>query len=74
MILTYHHHMGTGVQTAEEIDRLLDGTDPGLLFLLYDTGHLAFSGEDSDERPEAARRRGCATSTSRTCAGTCWSG
>ena len=46
MILTYHHHMGTGVQTAEEIDRLLDGTDPGLLFLLYDTGHLTFSGED----------------------------
>jgi inosose dehydratase len=46
MTLTYHHHMGTGVQTAEEIDRLLDGTDPSLLFLLYDTGHLAFSGED----------------------------
>ena len=46
MTLTYHHHMGTGVQTAEEIDRLLDGTDSGLLFLLYDTGHLVFSGED----------------------------
>ena len=44
--LTYHHHMGTGVQTAEEIDRLLAATDPSLLFLLYDTGHLAFSGED----------------------------
>ncbi len=46
MTLTYHHHMGTGVQTAEEIDRLLASTDPSLLFLLYDTGHLAFSGED----------------------------
>ena len=46
MTLTYHHHMGTGVQTAEEIDRLLESTDPSLLFLLYDTGHLAFSGED----------------------------
>ena len=46
MTLTYHHHMGTGVQTAEEIDRLLAGTDPALLSLLYDTGHLAFSGED----------------------------
>jgi len=48
MTLTYHHHMGTGVQTAEEIDRLLSSTDPSLLFLLYDTGHLAFSGEDPE--------------------------
>ncbi len=46
MVLTYHHHMGTGVQTAEEIDRLLSSTDPSLLSLLFDTGHLAFSGED----------------------------
>lgn len=46
MTLTYHHHMGTGVQTAEEIDRLMESTEAGLLDLLYDTGHLVFSGED----------------------------
>ncbi|AEF80925.1 myo-inosose-2 dehydratase [Leadbettera azotonutricia] len=46
MALTFHHHMGTGVQTAPEIDRLMENTDPALLGLLYDTGHLAFSGED----------------------------
>ena len=46
MKLTYHHHMGTGVQTTEEIDRLMMNTDPKLLGLLYDTGHLVFSGED----------------------------
>jgi inosose dehydratase len=46
MKLTYHHHMGTGVQTAAEIDRLMNGTDPKLLGLLYDTGHLVFAGED----------------------------
>ncbi len=46
MRLTYHHHMGTGVQTAAEIDRLMDSTDPEKLGLLYDTGHLVFSGED----------------------------
>ena len=46
MVLTYHHHMGTGVQSAEEIDRLMENTDPALLGLLYDTGHLAFAGED----------------------------
>ena len=46
MTLTYHHHMGTGVQTAEEIDRLMENTDERFLGLLYDTGHLAFAGED----------------------------
>jgi len=46
MTLTYHHHMGTGVQTAAEIDRLMASTEPGLVSLLLDTGHLAFCGED----------------------------
>ena len=46
MALTYHHHMGTGVQSAGEIDRLMENTDPALLGLLYDTGHLVFAGED----------------------------
>jgi inosose dehydratase len=46
MQLVYHHHMGTGVQTTEEIDRLMEMTDPSLVGLLYDTGHLVFSGED----------------------------
>jgi len=46
MTLTYHHHMGTGVQTAAEIDRLMETTQTGLVDLLYDTGHLVFSGED----------------------------
>ncbi|MDR3336748.1 MAG: myo-inosose-2 dehydratase [Treponema sp.] len=46
MKLAYHHHMGTGVQTAEEIDLLMENTEPKLLGLLYDTGHLVFSGED----------------------------
>lgn len=47
MILTYHHHMGTGVQTLGEIDRLMDMTDPNLVYLLYDTGHLTFAAEDT---------------------------
>jgi len=46
MKLTYHHHMGTGVQSAAEIDRLMNGTEAGLLDLLFDTGHLVFAGED----------------------------
>ncbi len=46
--IVYHHHMGTGIQTAEEIDRLMENTDPQKVSLLLDTGHLAFSGEDPD--------------------------
>jgi len=46
MTLTYHHHMGTGVQTLDEIDTLMSSTDPELVNLLYDTGHLVFAGCD----------------------------
>ncbi|XRQ11859.1 myo-inosose-2 dehydratase [Actinomadura welshii] len=46
MRLCYHHHMGTGVQTREEVERLLAGTDPARVHLLLDTGHLAWSGDD----------------------------
>lgn len=46
MEIVYHHHMGTGVQTTEEIDRLMELTDPAKVKLLFDTGHLVFSGED----------------------------
>ena len=47
MFFTVHHHMGTGVQTAAEVDTLMEITDPNLVFLLFDTGHFAFAGEDS---------------------------
>ena len=44
--LTFHHHMGTVVQTAAETDRLMEGTDPTLVSLLFDSGHFAYCGED----------------------------
>jgi len=46
MKLTFHHHMGTVVQTEAEIDRLMAGTDPALVNLLFDSGHLSFAGVD----------------------------
>lgn len=46
MKLVYHHHMGTVVQTGEEVDRLMLNTDPQYVYLLFDSGHLAYSGED----------------------------
>lgn len=44
--LTLHHHMGTVVQTEAEIDRMMENTDPELFGLLFDSGHLAYCGED----------------------------
>lgn len=49
MRIVFHHHMGTGVQTTEEIDRLMASTDADKVFLLFDTGHLVFSGENPNE-------------------------
>ncbi|MFE5901213.1 myo-inosose-2 dehydratase [Streptomyces sp. NPDC056488] len=46
MRLCYHHHMGTGVQTAEDIDKLMTGTNKDHVHLLFDTGHLRFAGDD----------------------------
>ncbi|HEU5468522.1 MAG TPA: myo-inosose-2 dehydratase [Steroidobacteraceae bacterium] len=45
LILAYHHHMGTVVQTEDEVDRLMDACDDAVSLLL-DTGHLTFAGGD----------------------------
>ncbi len=49
MKIVYHHHMTTTVQTTSEIDRMLSMTDPKYVSMIYDTGHLTFSGEDPIE-------------------------
>lgn len=41
--LAYHHHLGTVVQTKDEVDKLMSMTDPDLVGLLYDTGHAYVS-------------------------------
>ncbi|MFC4037435.1 myo-inosose-2 dehydratase [Dactylosporangium siamense] len=46
MKLSYHHHMGTGVMTRADVDRLMASTDPSLVHLLLDTAHIAFAGDD----------------------------
>ncbi|WP_337266437.1 myo-inosose-2 dehydratase [Oryzifoliimicrobium ureilyticus] len=43
--LVYHYHMGTVVQTEEEIDLLMKNTGPATKLLL-DTGHAWFGGSD----------------------------
>ena len=49
MEIVYHHHMGTGIQTTEEIDELMERTNKDNVSLLFDTGHLVVSGEDPIE-------------------------
>ena len=43
--LSYHHHMGSMIEDAEDIDWLMEGSGPEVT-LLYDTGHLLFAGAD----------------------------
>lgn len=50
--LAYHHHMGTVVESPEEIDAFMAATGPAT-HLLFDAGHCAFGGSE----PEAVLRR-----------------
>ncbi|CAG0911439.1 unnamed protein product, partial [Cyprideis torosa] len=43
--LAYHHHMGTVVQSEQDIDKLMANTGDAL-GLLLDTGHLTYAGGD----------------------------
>ncbi|QLG43353.1 myo-inosose-2 dehydratase [Mesomycoplasma hyopneumoniae] len=44
--LVYHHHMGTGIQSLKETEKILELTDPEFVSLIFDTGHFAHAGED----------------------------
>lgn len=50
--LAYHHHMGTVVESPEEIDAFLAATGPAT-HLLFDAGHCTFGGGN----PEAVLAR-----------------
>ena len=44
--LAFHHHIGTYIQNYNEIEKILSTTDPELVNLCADTGHLYFAGVD----------------------------
>ena len=46
--MSYHAHMGTIIQSEEDIDKLLDNTNDET-FLLYDTGHILFAQGDYEK-------------------------
>jgi inosose dehydratase len=45
LTLVYHHHMGTIVESPEDIDAFMAATGPAT-HLLFDAGHCAFGGGD----------------------------
>ena len=44
MKMAYHHHMGTVIQSEDEVNRMMEGTKH--VGLLLDSGHLTFAGGD----------------------------
>lgn len=46
MVLAFHPHADSHVETLAQIGRLLADTDPALVAICLDTGHLAFNGID----------------------------
>lgn len=42
----FHNHVGSVIETGAEMERLLAATDPDVVFLGPDTGHLAWAGAD----------------------------
>lgn len=45
----FHNHVGTVIETADELDQLLTRADDDVVFLGLDTGHLAWAGADPVE-------------------------
>lgn len=45
MPMAYHHHMGSIVESEEDVNWLMEGSGPELR-LCFDTGHLLFGGGD----------------------------
>lgn len=45
----YHHHCAAWVETPEEIERFLDGTNAELIGLVFDTGHYVYGSGVADD-------------------------
>ncbi len=45
MVLSYHHHMGSFIESEDEVNWLMEGSSPEVT-LCFDTGHLLFGGGD----------------------------
>ena len=46
MPVAYHHHMGSIIESEDDVNWLMEYSDPATLKLCFDTGHLLFGGGD----------------------------
>ena len=46
MPVAYHHHMGSIIEAEDDVNWLMEYSDPAALRLCFDTGHLLFGGGD----------------------------
>ena len=53
----FHPHCGGYVETPDEIDELMRRTDPSLVGLVFDTGHILYGGGDPQRVLEKHRDR-----------------
>ena len=44
--ISFHHHMGTAIETEDELDKLMNHTGEAVK-ILFDTGHMTFAGGNS---------------------------
>ncbi|WP_191599983.1 myo-inosose-2 dehydratase [Marinomonas algicola] len=54
--MAYHHHMGTVIETAAEVDKLMEMTGDNV-GLLLDTGHITFAGGNALEVAQKHAKR-----------------
>jgi inosose dehydratase len=53
----FHPHIGTYIESPEEVTALLDTTDPEVVSICFDTGHTVVGGGDPVELAATARDR-----------------
>ena len=68
--MTFHHHMGTVVETEREVDLLMSQTGEAV-GLLFDTGHLHLRRRRRRSPRRGATASASTTSTARTSGRTC---
>ena len=57
MQLSYHPHVGTGVMTFAEADRLMERTNPNYVGLCLDTAHLRYGSVIQEQRDGRAHHK-----------------
>lgn len=57
LYLAFHNHVGTFVETPNEVKKLMNLTDPQLVGLCLDTGHYVYGGGDPVEAVGTWRNR-----------------